>query len=109
MEALSGYATTLRGEQLIFSMFGNNHGACNRDATAVLDAICVAMVEELGAASADTDQALANQPESTTSARLQDSVATILPVQYLFTMPMSTKQDHHCLRQFASARGRAGL
>lgn len=49
VNALSGYATTLHGEKLIFSMFGNNHSLRGKEATAVLDAICVAMIEELGA------------------------------------------------------------
>ena len=52
VEGLSGYATTVRGEHLIFSMFGNNQGMRSRDAMGALDAICVAMVEELGSASA---------------------------------------------------------
>ena len=52
VEGISGYATTLRGEHLIFSMFGNNQGIHSRSATDVLDAICVAMVEELGSAPA---------------------------------------------------------
>jgi D-alanyl-D-alanine carboxypeptidase/D-alanyl-D-alanine-endopeptidase (penicillin-binding protein 4) len=47
--AISGYATTTHGTALVFSMFGNNYGLRSREATAVLDAICVAMVEELGA------------------------------------------------------------
>jgi len=47
--ALSGFATTLSGERLVFSLFGNKHNLRGRDATGVLDAICVAMVEELGA------------------------------------------------------------
>ena len=51
VDSLSGYATSLAGEHLIFSMFGNNIGTHNRDAAAILDALCVAMVEELGAAS----------------------------------------------------------
>ena len=51
VDSLSGYATTLAGEHLIFSMFGNNIGAHNRDAAAILDALCSAMVEELGATS----------------------------------------------------------
>jgi serine-type D-Ala-D-Ala carboxypeptidase/endopeptidase (penicillin-binding protein 4) len=47
VRAISGYATTVRGEHLIFTIFGNNssHG---HDATAAMDAIAVAMVETLG-------------------------------------------------------------
>ena len=48
--ALSGYATTLRGERLLFSILGNNNLHA-QDANKVIDAICVAMVEELGPAS----------------------------------------------------------
>lgn len=47
--AMSGYATTLRGEHLVFSIFGNNSTQKGRDATAAIDAIGVAMVETLGA------------------------------------------------------------
>jgi len=61
VEALSGYATTPHGEHLIFSLLGNNNGLRNHDATMILDSICVAMVEELGAASA-TGAAPENQP-----------------------------------------------
>lgn len=50
VEGLSGYATTVHGEHLIFSMFGNGNGIPSREATGVLDAICEAMVEELGPA-----------------------------------------------------------
>ncbi len=46
--ALSGYATTVRGERLIFSILGNNNNLHAQDANKVIDAICVAMVEELG-------------------------------------------------------------
>jgi len=49
VNGLSGYATTLHGTQLVFSMFGNTHNLRGREATSVLDALCVAMVEELGA------------------------------------------------------------
>jgi D-alanyl-D-alanine carboxypeptidase/D-alanyl-D-alanine-endopeptidase (penicillin-binding protein 4) len=45
---LSGYATTVRGEQLVFSILGNNNNLHAQDANRVIDAICVAMVEELG-------------------------------------------------------------
>jgi len=46
--ALSGYATTLRGERLLFAILGNNNNLHAQDANKVIDAICVAMVEELG-------------------------------------------------------------
>ena len=45
---LSGYATTVRGERILFSILGNNNDLYAQDANKVLDAICVAMVEELG-------------------------------------------------------------
>jgi D-alanyl-D-alanine carboxypeptidase/D-alanyl-D-alanine-endopeptidase (penicillin-binding protein 4) len=45
---LSGYATTLKGERLIFSIVGNNNNLHAADANRVLDAIAIAMVEELG-------------------------------------------------------------
>lgn len=46
--AMSGYATTLRGEHLVFAIFGNNNPKNGQDATATLDAIGEAMVETLG-------------------------------------------------------------
>jgi D-alanyl-D-alanine carboxypeptidase/D-alanyl-D-alanine-endopeptidase (penicillin-binding protein 4) len=46
--ATSGYATSLGGRDLVFSLFSNNHGNGGREAAAAMDAICVAMVEELG-------------------------------------------------------------
>jgi serine-type D-Ala-D-Ala carboxypeptidase/endopeptidase (penicillin-binding protein 4) len=45
---LSGYATTVRGQRLLFSILGNNNNLHAQDANKVIDAICVAMVEELG-------------------------------------------------------------
>jgi D-alanyl-D-alanine carboxypeptidase/D-alanyl-D-alanine-endopeptidase (penicillin-binding protein 4) len=50
--ALSGYATTARGESLVFSIFVNNNTLHGADATGALDAIATAMVETLGAAAA---------------------------------------------------------
>jgi D-alanyl-D-alanine carboxypeptidase/D-alanyl-D-alanine-endopeptidase (penicillin-binding protein 4) len=44
---LSGYATTVHGARLLFSILGNNNNLHAQDANKVLDAICVAMVEEL--------------------------------------------------------------
>jgi hypothetical protein len=46
---MSGYATTLHGEHLVFSIFGNNNPEHGHDATAALDSIGIAMVETLGA------------------------------------------------------------
>ena len=45
--SLSGYATTDRGARLLFSILGNNNNLHAQDANKVIDAICVAMVEEL--------------------------------------------------------------
>ena len=39
VHALSGYATTLSGEYLVFSIFANNNPQRGRDSTAALDAI----------------------------------------------------------------------
>ncbi len=47
--ALSGYATTARGEYLVFSVFVNNNTQHGSDATSALDAMATAMVETLGA------------------------------------------------------------
>jgi len=48
VRAMSGYATTLRGEHIVFAIFGNNNPQHGRDATEAIDAIGVAMVETLG-------------------------------------------------------------
>ena len=48
VRAMSGYATTLRGEHLVFTIFGNNNPEHGHDATAAMDAIGIAMVETLG-------------------------------------------------------------
>jgi D-alanyl-D-alanine carboxypeptidase/D-alanyl-D-alanine-endopeptidase (penicillin-binding protein 4) len=50
VHSLSGYATTLRGEKLVFSIFANNNSQPGRDSTNAIDEIGVAMVETLGAA-----------------------------------------------------------
>ena len=49
VNSLSGYATTVRGTQLLFSILGNNNALHAQEANRVIDAIVVAMVEELGA------------------------------------------------------------
>jgi len=56
---LGGYATTVRGARLVFSIIGNNYNLNGRGAASVVDKICVAMVEELGAP----------QPKGTTPGR----------------------------------------
>ncbi len=48
-QAMSGFATTVNGEHLIFSMFDNHNSGPGRVAEKVLDAIAVAMVQDLGA------------------------------------------------------------
>jgi D-alanyl-D-alanine carboxypeptidase/D-alanyl-D-alanine-endopeptidase (penicillin-binding protein 4) len=48
VRAMSGYASTRRGAHLVFTLFGNNDPEKAADATAVLDATCEAMVEEIG-------------------------------------------------------------
>jgi D-alanyl-D-alanine carboxypeptidase/D-alanyl-D-alanine-endopeptidase (penicillin-binding protein 4) len=47
--AISGYATTLQGEHLVFAIFENNNPQKGREAVATLDEISVAMIETLGA------------------------------------------------------------
>lgn len=48
VRSLSGYATTARGEHLVFAIFGNNDTEHGRDATSTIDAIALAMVQTLG-------------------------------------------------------------
>ena len=48
VSALAGYATSVRGEHLVFAILGNNQNLRGSAASAVADKICVAMVEELG-------------------------------------------------------------
>jgi serine-type D-Ala-D-Ala carboxypeptidase/endopeptidase (penicillin-binding protein 4) len=46
----SGYAETASGRRLIFSFLGNNQAGKGREATDVLDGLCVALAEEWAAA-----------------------------------------------------------
>lgn len=55
VHALSGYATTVAGEYLVFSIFVNNDPQHGRDSTAAIDAIALAMVETLGAPAQRTE------------------------------------------------------
>jgi serine-type D-Ala-D-Ala carboxypeptidase/endopeptidase (penicillin-binding protein 4) len=48
VRSLSGYATTARGENIVFSIFANNDTEHGRDATATIDAIGMAIVQTLG-------------------------------------------------------------
>jgi serine-type D-Ala-D-Ala carboxypeptidase/endopeptidase (penicillin-binding protein 4) len=48
VDSLAGYATSTRGAHLVFSFIGNNNNLKPKAATDVLDALTVAMVEELG-------------------------------------------------------------
>ncbi|HXZ11635.1 MAG TPA: D-alanyl-D-alanine carboxypeptidase/D-alanyl-D-alanine-endopeptidase [Candidatus Sulfotelmatobacter sp.] len=48
VRAFSGFATTERGEHLVFSIFVNHNPQHGHDASAAVDAIAVAMVETLG-------------------------------------------------------------
>jgi D-alanyl-D-alanine carboxypeptidase/D-alanyl-D-alanine-endopeptidase (penicillin-binding protein 4) len=48
VRAMSGFATTLHGERLVFTIFGNNNPQRGHDSTVAMDAIVVGMVETLG-------------------------------------------------------------
>jgi D-alanyl-D-alanine carboxypeptidase/D-alanyl-D-alanine-endopeptidase (penicillin-binding protein 4) len=48
VDSLAGYATSTRGAHLVFSFIVNNHDMKPKAATDVIDALTVAMVEELG-------------------------------------------------------------
>jgi D-alanyl-D-alanine carboxypeptidase/D-alanyl-D-alanine-endopeptidase (penicillin-binding protein 4) len=50
-KGMAGFATTRAGTHLVFAMFGDDYAMHGRDAGAVLDAVAVAMVEEIGASS----------------------------------------------------------
>jgi D-alanyl-D-alanine carboxypeptidase/D-alanyl-D-alanine-endopeptidase (penicillin-binding protein 4) len=47
VRGISGYATTVHGARVVFSMFMNNDPQPPRDTAKLFDAICVAMVEEI--------------------------------------------------------------
>jgi D-alanyl-D-alanine carboxypeptidase/D-alanyl-D-alanine-endopeptidase (penicillin-binding protein 4) len=45
---ISGYANTVRGERVVFSIMDSNDAEKAHDAAALIDALCLAMVEEIG-------------------------------------------------------------
>jgi serine-type D-Ala-D-Ala carboxypeptidase/endopeptidase (penicillin-binding protein 4) len=50
VDSLAGYATTTRGAHLVFSFMANNHNLKGHAATDVLDALALAMIDDLGTA-----------------------------------------------------------
>jgi D-alanyl-D-alanine carboxypeptidase/D-alanyl-D-alanine-endopeptidase (penicillin-binding protein 4) len=50
VRTMSGYAELPGGRRVIFSVLSNNQGAKNHEAIAALDALCIAMIEDLGQA-----------------------------------------------------------
>jgi D-alanyl-D-alanine carboxypeptidase/D-alanyl-D-alanine-endopeptidase (penicillin-binding protein 4) len=48
VDSLAGYATSTRGAHLVFSFMVNNHNLKGRVATDVMDALALAMIEDLG-------------------------------------------------------------
>ena len=69
VNALSGYATSVGGAHLVFSFLSDDHAMPARDAEAVLDAIAIAMVEEIqpspGRAHSETPDAKTGAPQNT--------------------------------------------
>ena len=69
VNALSGYATSVGGAHLVFSFLSDDHAMPARDAEAVLDAIAIAMVEEIqpspGRAHSETPGAKTGTPQNT--------------------------------------------
>ncbi|MDE3171411.1 MAG: D-alanyl-D-alanine carboxypeptidase, partial [Acidobacteriota bacterium] len=63
VHALTGYATTVRGEYLVFAIFCNNDAQHGTGTTSPVDDIATAMVEMLGAAPAISGGARAKQPK----------------------------------------------
>lgn len=47
VNALSGYATTMKGERVVFSIMANNHTLSNRHAQEAIDQIVAAMIDDL--------------------------------------------------------------
>jgi len=68
VRAISGYATSLRGESLVFCIFGNNNPQHGTDATLTIDAIAAAMVDSLGPA--------ASAPKTATLRHARHSIRT---------------------------------
>jgi serine-type D-Ala-D-Ala carboxypeptidase/endopeptidase (penicillin-binding protein 4) len=64
VRGMSGYATTRRGESLVFSIFVNNNPQHGIDATTSMDAIVAAMVDSLGPSAAATKRSSHYAPRS---------------------------------------------
>jgi D-alanyl-D-alanine carboxypeptidase/D-alanyl-D-alanine-endopeptidase (penicillin-binding protein 4) len=47
VNSLSGYATTISGEPLAFSIFSNHHKLTSRGAVKIIDQIALAMVDDV--------------------------------------------------------------
>jgi serine-type D-Ala-D-Ala carboxypeptidase/endopeptidase (penicillin-binding protein 4) len=47
-KALAGYATTLSGRHLVFAILGDNYTVHAAEANSIIDAIAIAMVQEIG-------------------------------------------------------------
>ena len=64
VRGISGYATTRRGESLVFSIFVNNNPQHGIDATTTMDAIAAAMVDSLGSSLPAPKQSSRHNPRS---------------------------------------------
>ena len=64
VRAISGYATTRRGESLVFTIFANNNPQHGIDAITTMDAIAAAMVDSLGPSPRTANKSTHSAPRS---------------------------------------------